>query len=256
MKDWECITDLLLEEPGPDEEQLDDRQETSLIEIMVCCTKQAATGEPPVGRGPNRKQMSNKEMKQVADDRVKLTEHFIQALPSLLSKYIADQEKIANLMVLPQYFDLEIYTSSRQEKSLDSLSSSSRRLWSATTTQRCWRPAPERTRPSAARNWPFTHDAPCHVAPSLTLWSVRYKHALMAYAEAGEEADDDDIYAVQSALKKVSIFYVCHNLGPWTIWEGIFEFWSREPENARFRSKECAMPSRAAPRASCGTWRF
>ena len=34
---------------------LDDRQETSLIEIMVCCVKQAATGESPVGRGPNRK---------------------------------------------------------------------------------------------------------------------------------------------------------------------------------------------------------
>ena len=34
---------------------MDDRQETSLIEIMVCCVKQAATGEYPVGRGPNRK---------------------------------------------------------------------------------------------------------------------------------------------------------------------------------------------------------
>lgn len=55
MKDWECMTDLLLEEPGAAEEPLDDRQETSLIEIMVCCIRQAATGEPPVGRGPTRK---------------------------------------------------------------------------------------------------------------------------------------------------------------------------------------------------------
>ena len=35
MKDWECMTDLLLEEPGPREEPLSDRQEASLIEIMV-----------------------------------------------------------------------------------------------------------------------------------------------------------------------------------------------------------------------------
>lgn len=55
MKDWECMTDLLLEEPGLSEERMDDRQETSLIELMVCCIKQAATGEAPVGRGPNRK---------------------------------------------------------------------------------------------------------------------------------------------------------------------------------------------------------
>ena len=39
MKDWECMTDLLLEEPGPNEEALDNNQETSLIEIMVCCIK-------------------------------------------------------------------------------------------------------------------------------------------------------------------------------------------------------------------------
>lgn len=121
MKDWECMTDLLLEEPGPQEEPLDDRQETSLIEIMVCSVKQAATGEPPVGRGPNRKQPSVKELKQVSDDRIKLTEHFITTLPSLLAKYLADAEKIANLMLIPQYFELEIYTSSRQEKNLDSL---------------------------------------------------------------------------------------------------------------------------------------
>lgn len=55
MKDWECMTDLLLEEPGPNEEALDDRQETSLIELMTCCVRQAATGEAPVGRGSNRK---------------------------------------------------------------------------------------------------------------------------------------------------------------------------------------------------------
>jgi hypothetical protein len=33
-----------------------------------------------------------------------------------LSKYIADPEKVANLLFIPQYFELEIYTTSRQEK--------------------------------------------------------------------------------------------------------------------------------------------
>lgn len=65
MKDWECMTDLLLEEAGPNEEPLDNQKETSLIELMVCCIKQAATGEAPVGRGPNRKILSAKESKQV-----------------------------------------------------------------------------------------------------------------------------------------------------------------------------------------------
>lgn len=58
VKDWECMTDLLLEEPGPSEEALDNKQESSLIEIMVCAVKQSATGEAPVGRSSNRKVVS------------------------------------------------------------------------------------------------------------------------------------------------------------------------------------------------------
>lgn len=81
VKDWECMTDLLLEEPGPEEEALDDRQETSLIELMVCCIKQAATGDPPVGRGPNRKMtMSAKELKQVRSLRTYLLFNFFYSL--------------------------------------------------------------------------------------------------------------------------------------------------------------------------------
>ena len=107
LKDWECMTDLLLEEPGKNEEgwklflpypmfmtsltcvnliaALDDRQETALIEIMVCCVKQAATGEYPVGRGTSRK-MTSRETRAVIEDKVRLTEHFIQTLPQLLAK--------------------------------------------------------------------------------------------------------------------------------------------------------------------------
>lgn len=65
---------------------LDDRLETSLIEIMVCCVKQAATGEYPVGRGTTSRKVTNKETRQVAEDKAKLTEHFIVTLPQLLAK--------------------------------------------------------------------------------------------------------------------------------------------------------------------------
>jgi cohesin complex subunit SA-1/2 len=42
--------------------------------------------------------LSAKEIKQVKDDRAKLTEHFI---PLLLSKYSADPDKVTNLMGHP-----------------------------------------------------------------------------------------------------------------------------------------------------------
>lgn len=100
--------------------------------------------------------LTAKERKTQIDDRNKLTEHFIIALPMLLSKvyfstkkiahwylqltlnfpsvvqmfiftslfcfvsmmfqYSADAEKVANLLQIPQYFDLEIYSTGRMEK--------------------------------------------------------------------------------------------------------------------------------------------
>lgn len=46
--------------------------------------------------------------------------HFIQKLPPLLRKYMyrymPDVEEITNLLIMPQYFELEIYTASCQEK--------------------------------------------------------------------------------------------------------------------------------------------
>lgn len=58
---------------------------------------------------------TSKEVKQVQEDKQKMTEHFIQTLPILLQRYGADAEKLANLMAIPQYFDLVVYTNSRQE---------------------------------------------------------------------------------------------------------------------------------------------
>lgn len=58
---------------------------------------------------------------QAGEDKQKLTEHFIVSLPPLLDKYSADPEKLANLLSIPQYFDLDLYTSGRQEGSLQAL---------------------------------------------------------------------------------------------------------------------------------------
>ncbi|XP_029473133.1 cohesin subunit SA-1 isoform X1 [Rhinatrema bivittatum] len=116
LKDWECMTELLVEEPIQGEEVMSDRQESALIELMVCTIRQAAEAHPPVGRGTGKRVLTAKERKTQIDDKNKLTEHFIIALPMLLSKYSADAEKVANLLQIPQYFDLEIYSTGRMEK--------------------------------------------------------------------------------------------------------------------------------------------
>jgi cohesin complex subunit SA-1/2 len=54
--------------------------------------------------------LSAKEIKQVQDDKLRLTEHYIQTLPAMLDKYRADPEKLANLY---QFHSILNWTSTR-----------------------------------------------------------------------------------------------------------------------------------------------
>ncbi|GAB6019831.1 hypothetical protein CHUAL_001371 [Chamberlinius hualienensis] len=227
MKDWECMTDLLLEEPGPEEEPLDDRQETSLIEIMVCCVRQAATGEPPVGRGPTRKQLSAKEAKQVQDDKVKLTEHFITMLHPLLNKYLADPEKVANLLSIPQYFDLEIYTSGRMESHLDLLMKAISEIVDKHTEAEVLEACAKTFETLCQEDTPI--HTRCEISRQTLLDSLvaKYIKATEEYQQimaAGGELDVDDVFALTSSLKKVACFCNCHDLSRWEPWESLLDW--------------------------------
>lgn len=57
--------------------------------------------------------MAVRDRRTVIEDRVRLSEHFMVALPPLLNKYQMDKEKVALLLQIPRYFDLQLYTTSR-----------------------------------------------------------------------------------------------------------------------------------------------
>ncbi|KAK2720377.1 cohesin subunit SA-1-like isoform X2 [Artemia franciscana] len=246
MKDWECMTDLLVEEPEEGEEPLDSKQEVSLIEIMVCCVRQAATGEPPVGRGVVRKVMSNKEQKQILEDRCKLTEHFIATIPALVSKYRNDPLKIANLLIIPQYFDLEMYTKLRQEKSLDAFL----KLLPDIVEKHN---RPEVLETCAKTLETFCNDeyaiySKCNIARTAILDKivVYLKEGLDAYislVEGAEEPNEDEIYAVDSPLLKASILSTSHSFGHWDVWNQIFDLIKKIEENTLPLPETCMVYS-------------
>ncbi|CAF4898984.1 unnamed protein product, partial [Rotaria sp. Silwood2] len=63
--------------------------------------------------------LTMKEQKQKEDDKKVLTDHFISTLPPLLNKYIADADKLLNLLQIPLHFNYEVYTTTRRERDLD-----------------------------------------------------------------------------------------------------------------------------------------
>ncbi|CAF0795405.1 unnamed protein product [Didymodactylos carnosus] len=220
MKDWECMTDILLEEPDQDDEPLDDQHENCLIEILVCCVKEAATGEYPIGRGqPNRK-LNMKEQKQKEDDKKILTEHFIGTLPPLLNKYIADGDKLLNLLQIPLHFNYETYTTTRRERDLDTYLGALNDIVQRHTTAEIFDAVSK------------CFECVCDVIFTLSNRAIAYRGnitdkivanfiAAMNIFEDMDEADEDDLYPLLLNLRKLDAFHQCHDLGATDLWDKI-----------------------------------
>uniref|UniRef100_A0A3B4YZD0 Cohesin subunit SA n=1 Tax=Stegastes partitus TaxID=144197 RepID=A0A3B4YZD0_9TELE len=217
LKDWETMISLLLDEPMPGEEALTDRQETALVEIMLCAVRQACECHPPVGRGTGKRILTAKEKKTQLDDRTRVTEMFAVALPLLLAKYCVDIDKVTNLLQIPKYFDLDIYTTGRLEKHLDALL---RQIWEVVdkhtdieVLEAC------STTYHYLCNEEFTIFNRVDIARSQLLDELvdKFNRLLEDFLQEGEEPDEDDAYQVLSTLKKISAFHNAHDLCKWDL---------------------------------------
>ncbi|KAG7510786.1 cohesin subunit SA-1 [Solea senegalensis] len=217
LKDWECMTELLLEEPVQGEEVLSDRQESALIELMVCTIRQAAEAHPPVGRGTGKRVLTAKERKTQIDDKNKLTEHFIMALPMLLSKYQADSEKVANLLQIPQFFDLDVYSAGRMEKHLDALLKQIRLVVEKHIEPDVLEACSKTYSILCSEEYTIMNRVDIARSQLIDEMTDRFAHSVEELLQEAEEADDDDIYNVLSTLKRLTAFHNAHDLTRWDL---------------------------------------
>uniref|UniRef100_A0A8C7LBS1 Cohesin subunit SA n=1 Tax=Oncorhynchus kisutch TaxID=8019 RepID=A0A8C7LBS1_ONCKI len=231
LKDWECMTSLLLDDPVPGEEALTDRQETALIEIMLCTVRQAAECHPPVGRGTGKRVMTAKEKKTQLDDRTRMTELFAVTLPPLLAKYSIDTEKVTNLLQLPQFFDLDIYTTGRLEKHLEALLRQIREIVEKHTDTEVLEACSKTYH--ALCNEEFTIFNRVDIARSQLLDELvdKFNRLLEDFLQEGEEPDDDDAYQVLSTLKRITAFHNAHDLSQWDLFSSNFKLLNTGIEN-------------------------
>uniref|UniRef100_A0A8C1J8E1 Cohesin subunit SA n=1 Tax=Cyprinus carpio TaxID=7962 RepID=A0A8C1J8E1_CYPCA len=231
LKDWECMISLLLDEPLPGEEALTDRQETALIEIMLCTIRQAAECHPPVGRGTGKRVLTAKEKKTQLDDRTRMTELFAIALPALLAKYSVDAEKVTNLLQLPQFFDLEIYTTGRLEKHLDSLLRQIREIVEKHTDTDVLEACSKTYH--ALCNEEFTIFNRVDIARSQLLDEQvdKFNRLLEDFLQEGEDPDEDDAYQVLSTLKRITAFHNAHDLSKWDLFTSNYKLLNTGIEN-------------------------
>jgi len=220
MKDWECMTDLLIEEPGKDEPALDSTQESSLIEIMCCAVKQAATGETPVGRGPTRKILSAKEQKTVNDDRHKLSEHFIIALPRLLTKYQNDSDKVKNLLAIPNHFELDTYSTRRLDKQLDDLLRILRDIVEKSNEHEVLSACAKVFEHLRQENYAIHTKVDVATSSLLDSLAEKFHTAFHEFFEEATDPGEDEIFSLTSSLRRLHAFYACHDFSHLNLWEG------------------------------------
>lgn len=256
IKDWECMVDLLLEEAGKGEQTLTSSQEASLIEIFYWCVKQASTGDSPVGRQPTHhhqqtptpnlpgstvksgRVISSKEAKAISEDRNKFTEIIILALPALISKYGEDVSKMTNIVQLPLFMNLELYTSGRHERYLDLLIKYLQELVERHTDSDILMYISQVFESLCADE--LSISTKCQTARGTLLDRLAevYRRSYGQYYNSPtEEPHQDDAYRLHSSIKRLGAFYALHDLRSLDLWDSLIRISQSAQNQAVFHEE-------------------
>ncbi|KAM8972529.1 cohesin subunit SA-3 [Pelodytes ibericus] len=214
LRDWECQTDLLLLE----EEGMDDRQESALIEISVSAIRQAVEGTSPVGRVPSKKVLSAKDRKLQSEDKSKLTRHMIVTLPHLLAKFSADAEKMTSLLSVTGFLELEVYYTERLEKHLDLLLLQVRDILEKHTAPEVLEACSRALYVLCDREQTVYKNADItrsHLVDQLTDYFSQQISDILQVSDL----DEDEVYNIAATMKRISALYSGHDLSRWELFD-------------------------------------
>ncbi|NXB21689.1 STAG2 protein, partial [Rhagologus leucostigma] len=233
LKDWECMTTLLLKNAGEDGEALSDAQESALIEIILATVREAAEGHPPVGRGAAKKILSVKEKKIQLEDCTKITEHFIMVLPQLLAKYSTDSQKVANLLQIPQYYDLDVYSTGHREKHLDALLREMKDIVAKHSDMSVLEASSRTFYILCSEEIAIYSRVDCARTQMIDELMDQLNQLLDCFwqKEGGFCTDTGEISRMHSTLRRVAAFHNAHDLTKWNLYDKTLRFLVFETEH-------------------------
>ncbi|NXI02998.1 STAG2 protein, partial [Pachycephala philippinensis] len=233
LKDWECMTTLLLKNAEEDAEALSDAQESTLIEIILATVREAAEGHPPVGRGAAKKILSVKEKKIQLEDCTKITEHFIVVLPQLLAKYSTDAQKVANLLQIPQYFDLDAYSTGHLEKHLDALLREIKDIVAKHSDMSVLEASSRTYYILCSEEIAIYSQVDCARTQMIDDLMDQLNQLLDCFwqKEGGFCTDAGEISRMHSALRRAAAFHNAHDLTKWNLYDKTLRFLVFETEH-------------------------
>ncbi|XP_039581650.1 cohesin subunit SA-2-like isoform X3 [Passer montanus] len=233
LKDWECMTTLLLKNAEEAGEALSDAQESALIEIILATVREAAEGHPPVGRGAAKKILSVKEKKIQLEDCTKITEHFIMVLPQLLAKYSTDAQKVASLLQIPQYYDLDVYSTGHLEKHLDALLREIKDIVAKHSDMSVLEASSRTYYVLCREEIAIYSQVDCARTQMIDELMKQLNQLLDCFwqKEGGFCTDAGEISRMHSTLRRVAAFHNAHDLTKWNLYDKTLRFLVFETEH-------------------------
>ncbi|XP_075715321.1 cohesin subunit SA-3 isoform X3 [Rhinoderma darwinii] len=214
LRDWECQTDLLLMKKTC----LDDQEESALIKILVSSIRQAAEGTSPVGRAPSKKILSVKDRKAHSEDKLRLSRHMIVTLPHLLAKFSADEDKMASLLKLVEYLEIEIYSTERLEKHLDLLLTHVHDIMEKHTEPLVLESCSRALYVLCDRGLAFYKRTDIMLSQLVDKLTTHFRNHLPDILQV-TDLDEDDVYNTAATMKRLSALYSAHDLTRWELFE-------------------------------------
>ncbi|KAM4700235.1 cohesin subunit SA-2-like [Discoglossus pictus] len=218
LKDWQCMSSILLQDTCEEEGDSNTTQESLLVELILASVRQAVEGHPPVGRGTARKVLSAKEKKVQQEDCIRITQHFAVMLPLLLAKYSSDPVNLINLLQIPQYFDMEVYTAAYMERHLDSLLKQMRQI------------AMEHSDPEVLESCSKAYSSLCKENLASNSRAIICKRQLISdlvdtfsqmlddiLQEGEAPLTAEDVHPMSCILGRLAAFHNAHNLTQWNL---------------------------------------
>ncbi|KAG9340054.1 hypothetical protein JZ751_021971 [Albula glossodonta] len=131
--------------------------------------------------------------------------------------YQTDSEKVANLLQIPQYFDLEVYSAARMEKHLDALLKQIKFVVEKHTDAEVLEACSRTYSILCSEEYTIMNRVDIAHSQLIDELADRFSLSVQDLLQEGEEADDDDIYNVLSSLKRLTTFHNTHDLTRWDL---------------------------------------
>ena len=159
-----------------------------------------------------------------------LTNHFMTILPSLIHKYLPDEVKVSKLLTIPQFMDLEMFTTSRQERALDGLLKLLTEVVDKHTEEQVLGEAFKMLELFCCPQSASYGKCNAKREQLVEVVVMQFKMRLEVYTSSlteDVEPGDDEIFAYELSLLKLRLLSKHHDLGEREVWELLLDILRR-----------------------------